>query len=420
MTAITSALAKTKRASAASRAVAEGRPATTVNAVLKDLANALIKNQKAILAANAKDLRRMKESDPRFDRLALSPARLKTIAEDLRTIAALPSSLGKILEKRTRPNGLQLTKVTVPLGVVGVIYEARPNVTVDVFALCFKSGNGCVLKGGSDAIDSNRALVAVIQSVLKKHRVDPSVILLLPPDRSSTTAMMAAHGLIDVLIPRGSQALIELVRKNATIPVIETGAGIVHTYVDASADLQKATQIIFNAKTRRPSVCNALDTMLIHSSLLKKLPALTSPLIKKRVTIHADAPAFAALKGHYPATLLKKALPKHFGTEFLSLRMSIKTVRNLDDALAHIERYGSKHSEAIVAENKKIIDRFLNEVDAAAVYSNASTAFTDGTQFGMGGEIGISTQKLHARGPMGLSELTSYKWIVRGKGQTRI
>ncbi len=415
MTAITSALAKTKTSGTALALV----PGKTVNAVLNDLARALITNEKKILAANAKDLRRMKEDDPRFDRLALSPARIKSIADDLQTVAALPSPLRRILEERTRPNGLQLTKVSVPLGVIGIIYEARPNVTVDVFSLCFKSGNACVLKGGSDAEDSNRAVVAIIHGVLKKHHIDPSVLLLLPPDRRSVAAMMTAHGLIDVLIPRGSQALIDFIRKNARIPVIETGAGIVHTYVDKSADIKKASQIVYNAKTRRCSVCNALDTLIIHQGILKKLPEIVAPLLKKRVRIFADTPSYAILKKTYDAALLKHATPKHFGTEFLSLQMSIKTVKNLEEALAHIDRYGSHHSEAIIAQDKKTIERFLNEVDAAAVYANASTAFTDGAQFGMGSEIGISTQKLHARGPMALDSLTSSKWIVRGKGQIR-
>ena len=415
MSALTSALAKTKKAGTALAQV----PAKTVNAILKDLALALMKEQKKILTANGKDLRRMNEADPRFDRLALSPARISAITNDLRTVAGLPSPLGRILEKRTRPNGLQLTKVSVPLGVIGIIYEARPNVTVDVFSLCFKSGNACVLKGGSDAEDSNRAIVAVIHAVLKKHRIDPSVLLLLPPDRRSVAAMMTAHGLIDVLIPRGSQQLIDFVRKNARIPVIETGVGIVHTYVDKSADVTKAREIVYNAKTRRCSVCNALDTLIIHQGILKKLPALVAPLLRKRVRIFADAASLRVLKGKYDAKLLSRAQPKHFGTEFLSLRMSIKTVKNLDEALEHIDRYGSKHSEAIIAEDKKTIDRFLNEVDAAAVYANASTAFTDGAQFGMGSEIGISTQKLHTRGPMALQELTSTKWIIRGKGQVR-
>ncbi|NOS67560.1 MAG: glutamate-5-semialdehyde dehydrogenase [Candidatus Peribacteraceae bacterium] len=415
MTTLSSSLAKTKTAG---KTLAH-LPEKTVNAVLKDLAAALVKNEKTILTANAKDLQRMKETDPRFDRLALSPARLADIAKDLKTVMTLPSPLGKILEQRTVPNGLQLTKVSVPLGVVGIIYEARPNVTVDSFSLCFKSGNACVLKGGSDAADSNKAIVAVIQSVLKKRKIDPAAILLLPADRSAVTEMLNATGMIDVVIPRGSQTLIEFVRNHSKVPVIETGAGIVHTYIDASADAKKAAAIVFNAKTRRCSVCNALDTLIIHTSRLKDLAMIIAPLTRKKVEIFADGPSFAALKGRYDAALLKKAGPSDFGTEFLSLKMSVKTVKSLDEALAHIDRYGSRHSEAIIAKDTKTIERFLSEVDAAAVYANASTAFTDGAQFGMGSEIGVSTQKLHARGPMGLPELTSYKWIVRGNGQVR-
>lgn len=412
---IPSVLAKTKTAGKTLALL----PEKTVNAVLTDLSRALIKNEKIILAANAKDLENMKVTDPNFDRLALNPARVADIANDVKTVASLPSPLGKILEERKPRNGLHLTKITVPLGVIGVIYEARPNVTVDVFTLCFKSGNACVLKGGTDAQESNKAIVTVIQSVLKKHRIDPAVILLLPPNRDSATAMMTAHGMIDVLIPRGSQALINSVRTNAKIPVIETGAGIVHVYVDAMADAKKAAAIIYNAKTRRPSVCNALDTLIIHKARLKDLAMIIAPLTKKKVEIFADGPAFTALKGRYDATLLKQAGPSDFGTEFLSLTMSVKTVKDLNEALAHIDRYGSHHSEAIVTKDQATADRFLKEVDAAAVYVNASTSFTDGGQFGMGAEIGISTQKLHARGPMGLNELVSYKWMVRGEGQVR-
>ncbi|MBI2636250.1 glutamate-5-semialdehyde dehydrogenase [Candidatus Peregrinibacteria bacterium] len=410
-----SALARTKTACKTLGMLPENK----VNAVLKGVASALMREQKEILAANANDLSRMNEDDPRFDRLALSPARLAGIAGDMKRVAALPSPLGRILEERTRPNGLHLTKVSVPLGVIGVIYEARPNVTADVFALCFKSGNSCVLKGGRDARHSNRALAAVIRGALEKHGIDPDVLLLLPPDRRSASALMTAHGMVDVLIPRGGRSLIEHVRRNARIPVIETGAGIVHTYIDASADVKKAAKIVFNAKTRRPGVCNALDTLLIHRSLAGKLPEIVAPLLRKRVLIFADDAAFGVLKKVCDPALLRRAQRRHFGVEFLSLKMSIRTVKNLDEALAHIARYGSRHSEAIVARDKKIIGRFLYEVDAAAVYSNASTTFTDGAQFGMGTEIGISTQKIHARGPMALPELTSYKWIVRGRGQVR-
>jgi glutamate-5-semialdehyde dehydrogenase len=394
-------------------------PEITVNAVLLDLADLLIKESNTILRANSKDCTRMDEGNPRYDRLLLTIERLEGIASETRTVAGLPSPLKKILEERKRPNGLHIKKVTVPLGVIGIIYEARPNVTVDTFALCFKSGNACVLKGGSDAKDSNAAIVRLIQAMLKKHGIDEHAILLLPPDRKAVETMLKADDMIDVVIPRGSQSLIDFVRKNSSIPVIETGAGIVHTFVDASGDTAKAAAIVFNAKTRRPAVCSALDTLIIHQSKLKDLPKIVQPLLAKNVEIFADSRAFQSLKSSYDPALLKKATSKHFGTEFLSLRMSIKTVKNLDEALEHIAQFSSKHSEAIIAEDTTIIQRFLSEVDAAAVYANASTAFTDGAQFGMGAEIGISTQKLHARGPMGLQELTSCKWIVEGEGQTR-
>ncbi|MDD5054706.1 MAG: glutamate-5-semialdehyde dehydrogenase [Candidatus Peribacteraceae bacterium] len=408
-------LARTKAASRSLGTLSE----KTITAVLLDLADLLIKESKTILRANGKDCARMNESDPRYDRLLLTMERLKGIASETRTVAGLPSPLRRVLEERKRPNGLHIKKVTVPLGVIGIIYEARPNVTVDTFALCFKAGNAVVLKGGSDAKDSNAAIVRLIRSVLKKHRVNEHAILLLPPDRQAVETMLKAVDMIDVIIPRGSQSLIDFVRKTSSIPVIETGAGIVHTYVDVSGDTKKAAAIVFNAKTRRPAVCNALDTLIIHQSKLKDLPTIVKPLLAKNVEIFADKSAYQALKSSYDPKLLKLATAKHFGTEFLSLRLSIKTVKNQDEALKHIDQFSSKHSEAIIAEDQKIIQRFLSEVDAAAVYANASTAFTDGAQFGMGAEIGISTQKLHARGPMGLQELTSYKWIVEGEGQTR-
>jgi glutamate-5-semialdehyde dehydrogenase len=296
--------------------------------------------------------------------------------------------------------------------VVGVIYEARPNVTFDVFALCFKTGNISVLKGGSDADASNRAILSIIHGVLQKHNIDVNTVTLLPVERDATEALLNAIGYIDVLIPRGSQSLINFVRNNAKVPVIETGAGIVHTYFDESADLEKGAQIVFNAKTRRVSVCNALDCLIIHSNRLDDLPAIARPLVDKQVELFADEKAYNLLKGNYPTELLHKAEPEHFGTEFLDYKMAIKTVDSLQEALDHIANNSSKHSEAIVSEDIQNIETFLNTVDAAAVYANASTAFTDGAQFGLGAEIGISTQKLHARGPMGLEELTSYKWVV--------
>ncbi|WP_439181683.1 glutamate-5-semialdehyde dehydrogenase [Carboxylicivirga taeanensis] len=387
--------------------------------VLTDLSEQLKASTDNILKANLKDLERMDESDPKFDRLQLTAERIEAIANDLVNVAQLPCPVGEVLEQRTLANGLQLEKKRVPLGVVGVIYEARPNVTIDVFALCLRSGNACVLKGGSDAEFSNEALVMVIHQVLQQHQLNPDIVQLLPPDRKATEELMAAVGYVDVLIPRGSQGLINSVRDNAKLPVIETGAGIVHTYFDASGDLELGQEVILNAKTRRVGVCNALDCLVLHVSRLKDLPVLIHPMTKKHVEVYADELAHKQLKGLYPDGLLKVAQESDFGTEFLSHKLAVKTVDSFDEALDHIYRYSSKHSEAIIANDQSLIERYLNEVDAAAVYANTSTAFTDGAQFGLGAEIGISTQKLHARGPMGLKELTSYKWIIRGEGQVR-
>ncbi|MBD2768503.1 glutamate-5-semialdehyde dehydrogenase [Hymenobacter sp. BT664] len=402
----------------ASRPLAAFAPAATDD-LLGDLAAALEAQTPFLLAENARDLARMPTSNPNHDRLRLSPERLRDMAADLRNVAARSSPLGQLIAETTRPNGLHLSKVRVPLGVVGIIYEARPNVTFDSLALCLKTGNACLLKGGSDAAFSNEALLAVARPVLERHGLPAAVATLLPPDRSATAALLAAVGYVDVLIPRGSQQLISYVRDNARVPVIETGAGIVHTYFDAAGDLAKGQAIIHNAKTRRVSVCNALDCLLIHEDRLADLPALLAPLATAEVQLFADEPAHAALASHYPAALLVPATAAHFGTEFLSLKMAVRTVSSLSEALDHIAQHGSQHSEAIVSEDAAALDTFLNTVDAAAVYANASTAFTDGAQFGLGAEIGISTQKLHARGPMGLEELTSYKWLVRGNGQIR-
>jgi glutamate-5-semialdehyde dehydrogenase len=412
---ISRALARVREASAALGMVEHRR----IDVFLRDLSRALLASERAIIAANRRDLARMPKKDPRYARLELTGKKLRSIAADLKRVASLPSPLNRPLEQRRLKNGLRLEKITVPLGVVGVIYEARPNVTIDVASLCLKSGNACVLKGGSDAVHSNRSLLAVIQKTLKKHRLPAASVLLLPPDRATVDALLRAEGMVDVIIPRGGASLIEYVRTNAKVPVIETGAGIVHVYIDRSADRATAARVVHNAKTNRPSACNALDTLLVHRSRLRDLPNTLAPLAKDRVTLYADQKSAAALRGRYPASLLKRATAKHFGTEFLSLTMSIKTVDSLDEALAHIARFGSKHTEAIVTEDARTRERFLREVDAAVVMSNASTAFTDGGQFGMGAEIGVSTQKLHARGPMALPELTSYKWILRGHGQVR-
>jgi glutamate-5-semialdehyde dehydrogenase len=393
--------------------------ADKINEVLQDLAEAALANTDILLTENQKDLDRMDPANPNYDRLKLTPARIQDIAKDIISVSKLENPLGHMLSEKTMPNGLQISKITVPLGVVGVIYEARPNVTFDVFTLCFKTGNICILKGGSDAEFSNKAIIKVIHEVLAKHHIDINVATLLPKEREAAEALMQAVGYVDVIIPRGSQGLINSVRKNSKVPVIETGAGIVHTYFDESADLEKGTNIIFNSKTRRVSVCNALDCAIINSKRLTDLPKIARPLGEAGVEIFADEQAFDALKGDYPVELLHKAGPEHFGTEFLSMKMAVKTVNNLNEALDHIANHSSKHSEAIVTEDPAHMETFLNRVDAAAVYVNTSTAFTDGAQFGLGAEIGISTQKLHARGPMALQELTSYKWLVRGNGQIR-
>ena len=391
----------------------------TIAHTLLDVAEALVRNTDMILEANKKDLVLMDPQDPKYDRLRLSAERIHDIAADMVRVANLDSPVGQIIDGHIADNGLQISRIRVPLGVIGVIYESRPNVTADVFALCFKTGNVAVLKGGSDATQSNAAITEVIQKVLLQFGINKHVITLLPPERAATECLLNARGLVDVIIPRGSQALIDYVRSNSSIPVIETGAGIVHTYFDLDGDLEKGKSIVLNAKTRRVSVCNALDCLMIHKDRLKDLPSLIIPLSGSKVLIHADEAAYAVLKDNYPEDLLRKAGLDSFGTEFLSYQMAVKTVSNLEEAMQHISRHSSKHSEAIISENAANLETFLNQVDAAAVYANASTAFTDGAQFGLGAEIGISTQKLHARGPMGLTELTSYKWVIRGNGQTR-
>ena len=391
----------------------------TIAALLFELADRAESNSAYILAENKKDLNRMNPEDPKFDRLKLTEDRIKGIAADIRNVARLKSPVGRILKETIRPNGLIISKIAVPFGVIGIIYEARPNVTFDVSALCLKSGNVCVLKGGSDAIYSNQAIVSIIQDVLRKYNIDENAVTLLPAGREETNEMLRAHGYIDLIIPRGSQSLIDFVRENATIPVIETGAGICHTYFDESGDVEKGCDIIFNAKTRRPSVCNALDCLIIHESRLNELPIFGKELSKENVIIYADEKSYSTLKGNYPDNLLFPATEESFGTEFLSMKMSVKTVASFDEAISHISKYSSKHSEAIISEDSENIEKFKKMVDASSVYTNASTAFTDGAQFGLGAEIGISTQKLHARGPMALEELTSYKWIIEGQGQIR-
>lgn len=391
-----------------------------IKQVLKDLITITRGNYEHILAENKKDLDRMDPNDPKYDRLKLTSDRLDGIVEDIKNVSELVSPLGKILSRKKMPNGMELTKTTVPLGVIGIIYEARPNVTFDVFSLCIKSGNACILKGGSDARYSNDAIISLIHQALEKNGINRNVACLLEPTHDATAQLLNAVGYVDIIIPRGSQRLIDFVRQNAKVPVIETGAGIVHTYFDKYADLDNGIKIINNAKTRRVSVCNALDCLIIHEERLEDLHYITEPLQASNVLIYADEKAIKYIKGFYPDHMLFPAQQEHFGTEFLDYKLSVKTVKNMDEALEHIAKYSSKHSEAIISENETNINRFLKSVDAAAVYANASTAFTDGAQFGLGAEIGISTQKLHARGPMALEELTSYKWLVKGNGNVRV
>ena len=407
-----------KKAKAASRSLALISEDLR-NQILLAVADAIVDLQERILSSNGKDLAKMDPKNPLYDRLQLTPKRLDDIASDMRHVAELPSPLGHITKEKTLPNGLRLHRVSVPFGVIGMIYEARPNVTFDVFSLCFKSGNACVLKGGSDADLSNQASVELIHEVLERYGVDPAVVTLLPATHEATGEMLNAVGYIDLCIPRGGRRLIDFVRDTARIPVIETGAGVVNTYFDVDGDMEKGKAIICNAKTRRVSVCNALDCLIIHEKRLGDLLELVKPLLDHKVTLYADGPAYQLLTGHYPDILLQPATEESFGTEFMDYKMSIRTVTSLDEALAHIDQFGSGHSEAIITENKETARRFQAHVDAACVYWNAPTSFTDGAQFGLGVEIGISTQKLGPRGPMALEEITTYKWIIEGEGQTR-
>lgn len=386
--------------------------------IICEIADEIEASAREIINANSKDLARMDPSDSRYDRLALTEDRIKGIACDARSVASLPTPL-VILEKRTLPNGLQLRREAVPFGVIGVIYEARPNVSLDVFCLCFKAGSAVVLKGGSDAKASNEAIVGVIHSVLERHNIDKRAATLLPSTHEATEILMKSRGLVDLLIPRGSRRLIDRVREEARIPVIETGAGVCHTYVESSADIHMAASIVNNGKTRRVSVCNALDCLLIDRSLLNNLGEIIDPLKYSNVIIWADTRSLAAIEGKYPAQLLRKATDMEYGTEFLDYAMAIKTVDSPTEAISHINHYGSGHSEAIVTNDDNVSSLFTRMVDAACVYVNAPTSFTDGAQFGLGAEIGISTQKLHARGPMALREITTYKWIIEGNGQIR-
>ena len=391
----------------------------TIAKILCAVADEAVAQMDTILLANQQDLNRMDPANPKYDRLKLTFERIQGIAADMRNVAQLPSPVGRVLKDTVRPNGLKIKQVSVPFGVIGIIYEARPNVSFDVFSLCLRSHNACVLKGGSDAQVTNEAIIEVVHSVLEHFGIDIHVVELLPGDRESTAELLHARGLVDLIIPRGSSSLIRFVRDNATVPVIETGAGICHTYFDALGDVTKGRPIINNAKTRRVSVCNALDCVLLHRSRLACLPELCSPLADSNVIIYADDEAYASLQGHYPDNLLQHAQPDSFGTEFLDYKMAIKTVASLDEAIGCINTVASGHSECIVTEDKKTADRFCSEVDAACVYWNAPTSFSDGAQFGLGAEIGISTQKMHARGPMALEAITTYKWVIEGEGQIR-
>ena len=387
------------------------------NEILNAVADAIVNNKARILDANAQDLAKMSKDNPLYDRLQLTDSRLEGIASDMRNVATLPSPLGHITKQKTLPNGLRLCRVSVPFGVVGMIYEARPNVTFDVFSLCFKSGNACVLKGGKDADYSNREEVALIHEILEQYGVSKDVVALLPATHEATGEMLNAVGYVDLCIPRGGRKLIDFVRDTARIPVIETGAGVVNTYFDKDGDLEMGKAIINNAKTRRVSVCNALDCLLIHESRLADLPALCEKMAEKQVIIYADEQAFKNLDGKYP--LLEHATDESFGTEFMDYKLAIKTVASLEETLDHIDENGSGHSEAIITMNEQTARKFQAHVDAACVYWNAPTSFTDGAQFGLGAEIGISTQKLGPRGPMALEEINTYKWLIEGEGQIR-
>ena len=387
------------------------------NEILNAVADAIIYNKVRIVDANAQDLAKMSKDNPLYDRLQLTDSRLEGIASDMRNVATLPTPLGHITKQKTLPNGLRLCRVSVSFGVIGMIYEARPNVTFDVFSLCFKSGNACVLKGGKDADCSNREEVALIHEILEKYGVSPDVVALLPATHEATGEMLNAVGYVDLCIPRGGRKLIDFVRDTARVPVIETGAGVVNTYFDEEGDLGMGKAIINNAKTRRVSVCNALDCLLIHESRLPDLPALCEKMAEKNVIIYADEKAFTALGGKYP--YLEHATEDSFGTEFMDYKLAIKTVASLDEALEHIDANGSGHSESIITMNEATARKFQAHVDAACVYWNVPTSFTDGAQFGLGAEIGISTQKLGPRGPMALEEICTYKWLIEGEGQTR-
>ena len=392
---------------------------TTANEILEAVAKETEAKMHHILSENQKDLQRMDKDNPMYDRLLLTEERIKGIANDIRNVAKLPSPIGRILKESIHQNGMRIRKETVPFGVIGIVYEARPNVSFDVFSLCLKTRNVCLLKGGSDARFSNEAIVDIIREVLDNHNINPNICILMPSEREATAELLKAKDYIDLIIPRGGKSLINFVRETSLIPVIETGAGVCHIYFNKYGDREKAQNIIFNAKTRRISVCNALDCLIIDKERIDELPYICSRLKEKNVIIYADKLSHEILSNSYPKDLLKQADEDTFGIEFLDYKMAVKSVSDIQEALKHIAKYGSKHSESIISEDKQSIKLFEQLVDASSVYANVSTAFTDGAQFGLGAEIGISTQKIHARGPMGLEELCTYKWIIEGEGQTR-
>ena len=408
-------LEKTHAASAEVRRLTDAQK----KGILNRLAVVLVENTDAIITENQKDLDRMDIADPKYDRLKLTPARIQDLANSMKEVADLQDPSGQILLERELGNGLKIKKIAVPMGVVGVIFEARPNVTVDVTALCIRSGNAVVLRGGTDAFDTNSYLVGLIHNVLQEFEVNTNCITLLPPDRELVKELLTATRFVDLIIPRGSESLIQFVRKHSLVPTIETGAGVCHTYVETSADLQKAADIVINAKVTRPSVCNSLDTVVVDEAIAEQfLPMLQEGFLKWNVEVFADEisyPIFAGIDYQY----LQKAAPEDFGREFLDYKCSVKVVSGITEAIAHIGKYSSRHSEAIISKNEAYCQQFIQEIDAAAVYSNASTRFTDGGQFGLGAEIGISTQKLHARGPFALEKLVTEKWIITGDGQIR-
>ena len=415
MNSILPLLQKTQQASAAVRRLSDAQRSDLLN----QLANIIEQSKVLIMLENQKDLDLMDKADPKYDRLLLTESRIQGLADSLREVALLPDPTGEVLIERNLENGLNIKKIAVPMGVVGVIYESRPNVTIDVASLCLRSGNACVLKGGKEAIFSNTCLIGLIHEILAKYGVADEAVLLLPSDRKFTEELLKAIRYVDIIIPRGSDSLIQYVRQNSLIPTIETGAGVVHTYVETSADLAKAKEIIVNARVSRPSVCNSLDCAIIDEAIIEKfLPMLVEDFKKWNVEVYADEASFAVLE-KIGYEKLQKAKEEDFGKEWLDYKITIKTVGGFDEALAHVQAFSSRHSEAILTQNQGFAERFLAEVDAAAVYHNASTRFTDGGQFGLGAEIGISTQKLHARGPFALEKLVTEKWVVLGDGQVR-